>query len=301
MSRVVFITGATGFIGNFVARRFASAGYQVYGLTRSVDKSKSLLQNEITPVIGDIENPETYEKIIEKSQIIIHCTSGLTKKPTEDDEAFVKIAAKASAKSPSKKLFIMTSGCLVYGGKIESDIYFNEDSNLNSPPGLGWRRKSELLVTENPDFIGVVTRPGFLYGGSGSYTGSYFSMVEAKKLFVVGNPEKKWAFIHGSDLAEGYLLIAEAPRSVVKGEVFNFGDGSRSTLREIVLAAGKIVGGAGEIAYLPAEKDFFGVNAEQNCLLDCSKARKLLSWVPKHFGFVENMSRYYATWKAYQN
>ena len=301
MSRIVFVTGASGFIGNAVARRYAAAGYQVYGLTRSADKSKSLFQNEITPIIGDVNKPETYEKIIEKANIIIHCASGVTNAPYDDDFKVVQAASQASAKSASKKLFILTSGCLIYGGKIDSETYFNEDSELNIPPWLGWRRKIELLVINNTDFIGVACRPGYLYGGSGSYTGPYFQMAEAKKLVVSGSPDKKWAFVHASDLAEGYFLISEAPRSVVKGEIFNFGDGTRSTSKEVVLAAGKVLGVEGEVTLVPAGNDFMGINAEQSCLLDCSKARKLLGWVPKHFGFVENISRYYATWKAYQN
>jgi len=189
---------------------------------------------------------------------------------------------------------------LIYGGKISPETYFNEDSDLNIPPWIGWRRKVELLVLGSSDFVGTVARPAFLYGGSGSYTGPYFSMAEEKKLVVSGSPDKKWSFIHAADLAEGYLLIAEAPRSNVKGEIFNFGDGTRSTIKEVVLAAAKAVGYNGEITYVPAGNDFMGVNAEQSCLLDCSKARKLLGWVPKHFGFVEDIERYYATWKAYQ-
>jgi len=300
MSRVVFVTGASGFIGNAVARRYASAGYQVYGLTRFADKSKSLLQAEITPVIGEVSKPETYEKIIERSQIVIHAASGVTNTPFEDDKIVVDTVARISAKSTSKKLFILTSGGFLYGGKISVYTYFNEDSELNIPPWLGWRRKIELLVLESSDFIGAVARPGFLYGGSGSHTGQYFSMAEEKKLVIRGSPDKKWPYIHADDLAEGYLLIAEAPRSNVKGEIFNFGDGTKSTLKEVVLAAAKTVGYNGDITYFPAGNDFWGINAEQSCLFDCNKARKLLGWVPKHFGFVEDIGRYYATWKAHQ-
>lgn len=301
MSRVVFVTGATGFIGGAVARRFALGGYEVYGLTRTADKSKSLLQNEINPVIGEVNKPETYEKILKKASVVVHCASGVSQTPFDDDKAILEATARLSATSSTKKLFILTSGCLIYGGKISSDTYFNEDYELdNVHPWIEWRKKIEALVVSSSDFIGAVARPGFLYGGSGSYTGPFFSMAESKKLVVSGNPEKKWAFVHFADLAEGYYLIAEAPRSIVKGEVFNFGDGTRSTLREVVIAAGKAAGCEGEVTYVPAGNDFVGQCAEQSCILDCTKAKKLLGWVPKHYGFVENISRYYTAWKAHQ-
>lgn len=52
MSRKVFVTGSTGFIGNAVAKRFVAGGYSVYGLVRSEEKSKELVKEEITPIIG---------------------------------------------------------------------------------------------------------------------------------------------------------------------------------------------------------------------------------------------------------
>jgi len=42
MSRVVFVTGAGGFIGSSVAIKFANSGYSVFGLIRSEEKSKTL-------------------------------------------------------------------------------------------------------------------------------------------------------------------------------------------------------------------------------------------------------------------
>lgn len=301
MSRTVFVTGASGFIGSAVAKRFSAAGYKVFGLTRSEDKSKSLLQAEITPVIGEVNKPETYEKIIEQVSVVVHTATGVTSTPVEDDMTVVETVARVSAKSANQKLFILTSGCLLYGGKIESDTYFNEESPLNPPSGMvGWRIKIEQLVIGNKDFIGAIVRPAFLYGFQGSYTAPFFQMAEAKKLIVSGNPDKKWSFIHATDLAEGYLLIADAPRSVIKDQIFNFADGTRATIKEITIAAGKAAGHTGEITYVPAGNDFMGINCEQNCLQDCTKARLLLGWVPRHFGFLENIAIHYASWKAYQ-
>lgn len=300
MSRVAFVTGATGFVGNAIARRYAQGGYQVYGLTRSEDKSKSLLRDEITPVIGDFQKPETYEAILKKANVVIHCASAMSNNPFDDEKALIDAVAKASASSPTKKLFIFTSGCLIYGGKICPETYLNEDAELNPPIYISYRSKIEELVTKNTDFIGVVTRPGFLYGGSGSYTAPFFAMGENKQAIVSGNPDKKWGFVHFSDLAEGYFSLAEAPRTAVQGEIFNFADGTRSTLREVVTAATKAAGYDGEITFVPAGNDFVGVCFEQTCLLDSTKARKLLGWVAKHSGFVENIRRYYAAWKAHQ-
>ena len=52
MSTKVLVVGASGYIGDGVARAFRRAGYRVYGLTRDSSKADYFIQNEIIPVIG---------------------------------------------------------------------------------------------------------------------------------------------------------------------------------------------------------------------------------------------------------
>lgn len=56
----VFVTGASGFIGEEVALGFRRAGHRVYGLVRSPEKAAWLAFNEITPVVGDLLKPGSY-------------------------------------------------------------------------------------------------------------------------------------------------------------------------------------------------------------------------------------------------
>jgi nucleoside-diphosphate-sugar epimerase len=56
----VFITGATGYIGFNVAQAYRRAGHEVWGLTRSEEKKKLLESNEVHPVIGSMQQPESF-------------------------------------------------------------------------------------------------------------------------------------------------------------------------------------------------------------------------------------------------
>lgn len=80
--------------------------------------------------------------------IFIHCATGFSSTPFEDDEVFVDSVARSCEKSKIKKVFIQTSGCLIYGGKIGSDL-FCEDSEINPPAKLTWREKIEKKVKNN--------------------------------------------------------------------------------------------------------------------------------------------------------
>src|SRR5512143_492764 len=71
----VFITGATGYVGFNVASAFRRAGHEVWGLARSEEKARMLVQNEIHPVIGSMQKPESYAKKAAECSILVHTAS----------------------------------------------------------------------------------------------------------------------------------------------------------------------------------------------------------------------------------
>jgi len=54
MARVLVLGAGVG--GLNVARSFSSRGYEVFAVTRSVEKAKVLRQNEIIPLIGNAKD-----------------------------------------------------------------------------------------------------------------------------------------------------------------------------------------------------------------------------------------------------
>lgn len=150
---------------------------------------------------------------------------------------------------------------------------------------------------ENPNFAGVIVRPGFLYGSSGSYTSYYFNIVEQKKIIIKGNPEKRWSFIHFADLAEGYIKIAESPIKVIEKEIFHFGDYTNASVNDIIEKLKRITEKNEATLYMDRENDFWGFCCECDCVLDCRKANNLLEWRPRN-NFYEGLEKYYKSWKA---
>jgi nucleoside-diphosphate-sugar epimerase len=68
----LFITGATGYIGFNVATAFRRAGYEVWGLTHNREKASLLARHEIQPVIGALQEPDTFTILAAESDVIIH-------------------------------------------------------------------------------------------------------------------------------------------------------------------------------------------------------------------------------------
>ena len=72
----VLIFGASGFIGFASANAFVRAGHTVIGQTRSAATARILEQNEIYPLLCDLEKAEDvahWHKAIDEADVVIDC------------------------------------------------------------------------------------------------------------------------------------------------------------------------------------------------------------------------------------
>ncbi len=297
----IFITGATGYIGNAVAADLARAGHEVYGLARSTDKGRRLLAAEITPVIGEMAHPETYLEAAGKCQVLIHCAAEYTAQNAELDRRTVTELLKLANDSRQPHLFVYTSGVWVYGstGLTAAD----ESTPLKPPAVVSERTQTEgVIVAANSDLARtIILRPGCVYGGAGGLTASWFQSAEKEGAArIVGDGNFRWSMVHVADLAEGYRLAVE---SSYGGEIFNLTDRSRFTVLECAKAASVAVTGREAVAITSLQDAAKALGAMAECFafdqhIDSSKAVRMLGWQPRHGGFVDGAARYYQAWKA---
>jgi len=290
----VFVSGASGFIGGEVAKTLRRAGFTVYGLVRSQAKASTLRLNEIIPVLGQLSQPDTYREAAERCQIIVDCVGDFSdaKDPASPNRKLLEIAESSPNANP---LFIYTSGLLVYS---HSDDIIDENCPANNK-NMQWRVEYEKRVTGSNKVVGVVIRPGFVYGGSGSFTASLFN-VKGDTLVIRGNKEKRWSWVHVHDLADVYLRVTKAERSSIKGEIFNIGGTtSPPTFEEICLKAARHGGFNGKVEYTaPSPSDWISSFADVTVITSFQKACDRLGWKPTHLPFLEDLDVYYGAVKA---
>ncbi len=68
----VFLTGATGRIGNAVAYRLTEAGYHVVGLTRSESGAVKLTEQQVVPLVGDLTDLDLLISQAQAADSVIH-------------------------------------------------------------------------------------------------------------------------------------------------------------------------------------------------------------------------------------
>ena len=295
----VFITGATGYIGFNVALAFRRAGHEVWGLVRTSEKAGALAENEIRPLLGDMEDPQSYSRVAEQCSVLIHTAVDRQAREALDKKT-VETFLKVSKGSSTPKTLIYTSGAWLYGNT--GDRLVDETEPMNPIKYSAYRVPQEKMVLNTSGVKGVVIHPGVVYGRQGGLTGEWFAGARRDKLIeVVGDGSNRMAMIHVVDLAEGYLRVAE---SGIGGEIFNMVDRSRATVREMVQAAARAAAFTGRIQYISLDQasSIIGGLAEGLALdqnIDSRKATRLLGWQPRHLGFVDEVDTYFAAWNAF--
>ncbi|NWG00748.1 MAG: NAD-dependent epimerase/dehydratase family protein [Thermoanaerobaculaceae bacterium] len=297
----IFVTGATGYIGQAVAAALARAGHQVAGLVRSEGKASQLEALEVRPVFGSMADPESYRRVAEASEVLVHCAAELSARQWELDRRTVEGLLEAARAAAKPRLFVYTSGVWVYGDT--GGALVDETSPLAPPPLVAARVEIEEVVqaANSGRVRTTVLRPGCVYGGRGGLTATWFdSALREGAARIVGDGFYRWAMVHVEDLAEAYVRAIEWPTG---GEVFNITDRSRFTVRECAEAASRAAGADGRVVATPVAEARQSLGGFADCLtldqhVDARKAVRMLGWQPRHGGFVDGAETYFRAWKA---
>ncbi len=296
----LFLTGPTGYIGSAVAQAFRRAGYEVLGLVQDEKPFSILAMDEIQGVVGDLQDPNSYRRYAEESDVLIHCAADYDHDWAKSDRQTMEALLSASQRGSRRKTVVFTSGSWVYGNTGGRPV--TETAPL-SPAKIGSHRPQvEQIVIRADNARGLVIRPANLYGRREGMLRPWMEAAsQGRAPSVAGDGSNRWAMVHVDDLALGYLQAVESSFS---GEIFHFNDGSRYTVRELVEAVMQAAGFNGQADYitLPKANETIGPNAEvvaMDFALDSSKAEGLLNWKPRHTGFVELAETYFKAWKAW--
>ncbi|HEX6853257.1 MAG TPA: NAD-dependent epimerase/dehydratase family protein [Candidatus Polarisedimenticolaceae bacterium] len=296
----VFVTGATGYIGYNVARAFRRAGHEVVGLARSEGKARRLVENEIRPVIGTLQDASIWRPVAESASVLIHAAVDYQADTVALDRATVATLLDAAKHGPGPKTVVYTSGVWVSGDTGTDAV---DETSVPHPPALvAHRPEVERSVLAATHAKGLVLRPGLVYGHQGGLTGLLFAGAVSGGLSVVGDGRNRWAMVHVDDLAEGYVRAVE---SGLGGELFHFTDRSRHTVNGMAGAAARAAGYTGPIEHLTISEAAKSYGPMAECLaldqhVDSRKAVRLLGWQPRHGGFVDEVATYLASWRAAQ-
>src|SRR5215831_10727977 len=168
----IFVTGATGYIGNVVVEHAVRAGHTVEGLARNQEGAAKVLRLGAAPVIGDLQSFDVLRAAASRADAVLHLAYihdfSLDYSVVIDTE--VKAVTAIAAGAPGKPL-ITTSGTAVAapapaGGETD------ETAPVNEGFVLGKRARAEQAVLDlakTGAHVVSVRLPPYVYGRGGSY------------------------------------------------------------------------------------------------------------------------------------
>lgn len=296
----VFVTGADGFIGSWVAKRLVEEGANVTILVRDMKKNAAFdlhgLREKISLVQGDLVNLPVLERAFAQYEVehVFHIAaqalvSVANESPLSTFESNIKgtwNTLEASRKSKSVSCVVVASSDKAYGA--HEKLPYTEDSPLlGIYPYDASKACADILARSYFATYGLpvaVTRNANTYGGgdmnfSRIIPQAIKSLYEDKPFLVRSNGQLERDYMYVKDAVTGYLILAEnIDKNEVKGQAFNFGTEQPIKVIDLFKKIAKAYGKPNVEAKILDEAK----NEISRQYLSSKKAQKILGWKPKY-------------------
>jgi len=241
----VFITGGAGYVGAMLVPRLLQEGHRVTVLDLMIYGEDVLPKNPALTVIkGDIRNQELMKSSIQGHDVVIHlaCISNdpsfelnpeLGRSINLDPfRPMVEISINAGVKR-----FFYASSSSVYGIKDEPNVHEGMSLEPLTDYSVFKMNCEEILSEYQSDkFTTTIIRPATVCGYS---TRQRLDVVvniltnlayHKREISVFGGAQLR-PNIHISDMVEIYVVLLNAPKEKIAGEIFNGGYENHSVLQ----------------------------------------------------------------------
>jgi dihydroflavonol-4-reductase len=238
----VLVTGATGKVGNAVARQLLERGDEVVALVRDPARARESLPAGLQLASGDVTDAASVRAAAEGIEGAFNCM-GIFEQWMADPGVFDRVNAEgarnvvAAAREAGARRAVHTSTFDVFHAETGGTV--REDAVADYPKGTHYERSKqhaeELVLAEARDgFELVIANPAAVYGpGPWAATGLDSVIRDAIRRRLPGLPPGGMTLVHIDDVATGHLAAFDRGRP---GERYVLADGY-ATGREIVRVA----------------------------------------------------------------
>lgn len=244
----ILVTGATGFVGSNLLRRLISHGHDIHILTRNLSDKWRIIDcfSDLHNHTVDLRKQAELKVLINKIEpdVIFHlATSGMYGGVSRPDSEVIEtnllgtVNLINACNNTDYKCFINTGSSSEYGPKKEP----MKETDLCEPVNLYGISKcaatlygQSIARTRDKPIIGLRLFSPFGPFDDKSRLMTYaITNALANKPLLLGNPNAVRDYIYIEDVLDVYLQSIEIA-SGIKGEVFNVGSGSQTSISYIV-------------------------------------------------------------------
>ncbi|MBM3861448.1 MAG: NAD-dependent epimerase/dehydratase family protein [Verrucomicrobia bacterium] len=246
------VTGGSGFLGNLIARRLYARGDRVKILDIWEDPSRP---KDIEYIACDILDRAGVARAMRGVDVVHHNVALVPLTKSGDRFRLVNVEgsriAAEEAVTAGVKAFIHMSSSAIYGAPKEQPI---ADATPLRPVEIYGRAKlageqAVRAVCETAKLPLIVIRPRTILGEGrlGIFQILFEWIHQNYNVFVIGNGNNLFQFIHAHDLMDAYMLALEAAQP----GVYNVGTDRYGTVREAMETLIRHAGSASKVKSLP--------------------------------------------------
>jgi dihydroflavonol-4-reductase len=218
----VLVTGATGKVGNAIARALAARGDDVRALVRNPTAE---LPDGVEPVVGDVTRPETIAAAMDGCELVFNAM-GIPEQWLPDEQEFERVNARgtetvvSATASAGVRRVVHTSTIDVF--HAEPGQRFDESDLADYPKGTAYERSKQLaeeLALRAADGTDVViVNPAAVYGlgpvPRPSFERDLFEpVVRKRRVDLPMLPPGGCGMVFSEGVAQGHLLAADRGRA----------------------------------------------------------------------------------------
>lgn len=223
----IFITGATGYVGNNLAKRLAGEGHTIHALCRSANKHSLLSHPNIKVFEGDITDAASVEAAMQNCQQVYHLAA-YARVWAKDPSIFytlnvegTKNVLNAAIKHGIKNVVFTSTGGVLgpsNGNPVKEDDarygnVFNEYEDTKT-------QAEELCkhYCNKYDIRIVIVNPPRIYGpgiesDSNAVTKLVKLYLKGKWKIIPGDGKRAGSYVHVDDVVNGHILAMQKGRS----------------------------------------------------------------------------------------
>ena len=213
MSPAVFVTGATGYVGQRVVTALSGAGWHVTALSRQ--PARTPMGAGVRFVTGNLRTVSSYARELAGCAAVVHCARSNT--PDEEQRAREDVedslALWKAAQAADVPRFIHLSTISVYAVPAEGLV--TEDSpytSLSDPYSQSKVRIEQQLLARTDGPQVCILQPGCVYGGRGGWwSGALPDMMRRGTVLLPDYGRGTANLIHVADMAHAVQLVVAAP------------------------------------------------------------------------------------------
>lgn len=216
----VFLTGATGFVGGYVARRLRVRGHRVRALIRRPESADPLAEQGVEIALGDIAQPRSLEEAVDGCDTVVHLVGIIRERPHATFETVHTrgtLRVLEAAERCGVKKFVHMSAL---GARRDGTAY--------------QRTKSEAEeVVRRSAIPNVIFRPSVIVGVGGEFIELLLRMLRASPVTpVIGDGRYRLQPIDVEDVAAAFVQAAE--RIDLSGKNFEIGGPHKLTYNRLL-------------------------------------------------------------------